>query len=252
MSGTDSYRDSITSYYIENLPESLQKTFVPHERIPLSPGMMRAFSFKLGIPGVERDRETGPEHIALASRIQAGLDAVECKAFIRLGSRSPKDALWKQLPCAKARDALDMLSFSKRIFDDVHWACLYDYPVSLFIRPWLNIREWQEFRCIIKNGNLYGISQYRVEERPFYQEIQSAHREIANAICDFVTLHVLPHAEHADYVCDVLYEKDAVRIVDYNPLVSSTGLSFFDPRFPVPRSPEFRFWLGNGLGVMTL
>lgn len=252
MSGTDPYRDSITSYYLENLPEALLQVCVPQERILLTPGMMQALACKLGIPGVEREDETGSRHTDLASHIQTALDAVGRKAFVRLGSRSPKDSLCRQLPCASARDALDMLAFSKRMIDDVHWAWLYDYPVSLFIRPWLDIREWQEFRCIIQGGMLYGISQYYAEERPCYQEICNNYKEISCAIRDFLTQYVLPHAVHSDYVCDVLYEKDAIRILDYNPLVSSTGLSFFDPNFTTPISPEFRFWGGKDIRAITI
>lgn len=252
MTDTDSYLGSITGYYLENLPDALLASFVPQEKYSLRPDMMRAFSARLGIPGAARDGETGTMLIALASQIQAGLDAVGRKAFIRLGSRSPKDSLYKALPCGRARDVFDMFFFSKRVLDDTHWACLHNYSVSLFIRPWIKIMEWQEFRCIIKKRQVCGISQYYIEGRPFYEEINNAPHNIANDLHEFLKIAVLPHSTHANYVCDVLYQKGEVRILDYNPLVSTTGLGFFAPRFPCSTSPEFRFWLGKGIGSVAL
>ncbi len=168
------------------------------------------------------------------------------------GSRSPKDSLYKRLPCGKASDAFNMLACSRRVCSDVHWASLYGYPISLFIRPWLAIQEWQELRCIVKKGSISGISQYYIEGRPFYKEIYTLRGEIACRRQEFMVEHVLPHAEHADYVCDVLYTKEAMRILDYNPLIRSTDLSFFGPRFPPAASPEFRFWIGQSVGALSL
>lgn len=252
MTTATSYVDSITGYYLENLPESLLAAFVSQEKITLTFDEMQAFASRMGISGAMRKPDTGALLASIASRMQTALDRVNGNAFIRLGSCSPKDSLFKPHPCGTVPDIFDMLFFSKRVLTDVHWAYLYDYPVSLFVRPWLVIQKWREFRCFVKNGHLYGISQYYVEGRPFYEEINNAPQTIAHDIYEFLKESVFPYAVHDTYTCDVMYEKNAIRIIDYNPFCSTTGLCFFASDFPKQASLEFRFWCGKGVGVVNL
>jgi hypothetical protein len=246
MANADSYLNCITGYYLENLPVPLLDFFVSQERIALEPEAMRVFSARLGIPATRRDFKSIAVLASLAARVQSCLDAVGGRAFVRLGSRSPKDSLCKRLPCCNTRDFFDMLFFSKRILDDVHWAFLHDYCVSVFVRPWLDIQRWQEFRCIIKGKKLYGISQYHSQDKQYFNEIYVEYTKIVSCIDVFVKNNILPHSIHDDYTCDILYQQGIVSIIDYNPLLRMTGLCLFEPHFQELKSPEFRFRLADG------
>lgn len=99
----------------------------------------------------------------MASAIDVQLKQFPNGAFIRLGSRSPKDsfpALKQGMKCTEGKHAVDMLVDSKRVHDDLYVAKSNNYIPHIALREWINIQPWQEFRCFYKQGELVGISQY--------------------------------------------------------------------------------------------
>lgn len=246
------FLEEVTSYYLENLPEPLLGLFIPQERIALNSEEMHAFASRMGTPKARRRPDTGALLISMGARIAEALRSVENKAFIRLGSCSPKDTICHCLPCSNVPDFFDIMFFSARVLQDVHWAFLYDYPVSLYVRPWMTIDKWQEFRCIVRQGRVHGISQYYVYNNPHYSEIENNPYEISQEIYEFLGMHVLEHSRHSDYVCDVIYNKGNIRLVDYNPMSQLTGMCYFSPYFSTPKEPEFRFQSSKGVAAIRL
>jgi hypothetical protein len=252
MNKTDKFMRAITGYFLENLPRGLLSSFMPHEQITLDKNKMHALASRLAVPGSRREAQTGEALAAIGKEIGRCLQAFSGKAFLRLGSRSPKDTFYPTLSFTAVAEAFAILSFSVRAFQDVHWATLYDYNVSLFIRPWVDIKKWQEFRCIIKDGRLLGISQYYTQSGQAYPEIRQAAGKLAQTIHAFLEERVLPFAKHDSYVCDVLCRNDDISLIDYNLLTTKTGLCLFGERFPPSSSPEFRFRLDERIGSVAL
>jgi hypothetical protein len=44
--------------------------------------------------------------------------------------------------------------------DDLHLAIANDYAPHIFVREWIDIPKWAEFRCFMRGRKLAGISQY--------------------------------------------------------------------------------------------
>ncbi|HOF50315.1 MAG TPA: hypothetical protein PLH22_01330 [Candidatus Colwellbacteria bacterium] len=84
-------------------------------------------------------------------------------AFVRLGSRSPKDSfdgIIHGFKCHNGQRVLELLNDSERVYDDLALAKHHSYLPVLALRKWIDIADWQEFRSFVKNRKLAGISQY--------------------------------------------------------------------------------------------
>jgi len=90
-------------------------------------------------------------------------------AFVRLGSRSPKDSWWGHehgFQCFEGMTAMRLLlDSSERVHDDLSMALHYTYNPWIWVREWRDIPHWAEFRCFMRDRKLVGVSQY------FYREL---------------------------------------------------------------------------------
>lgn len=93
--------------------------------------------------------------------------------FVRLGSRSPKDVIYpkdqRKFGPGEGKRAVGLLCQSERVYEDLALAKLNNYAPHIALREWVELQDWQEFRCFVKGGNLKGISQYYYWDR--YSEI---------------------------------------------------------------------------------
>lgn len=91
-------------------------------------------------------------------------------AFVRLGSRSPKDSWFGHqhgFRCESGQDALDrLLDGSERVYEDIALALNMGCNPYLWVREWQSIEPWQEFRCFMRNRKLVGISEYAYLDNP--------------------------------------------------------------------------------------
>jgi len=96
-------------------------------------------------------------------------------AFIRLGSRSPKDSWALQKSGGKVMPGEDPLRYlldcSERIYEDLILAIKESYIPHIWVRQWVEIPRWSEFRCFIKDGKLVGISQYNYLNNEVFPEL---------------------------------------------------------------------------------
>eukprot|EP01126_Amoeba_proteus_P004546 TRINITY_DN1150_c0_g2_i25.p1 TRINITY_DN1150_c0_g2~~TRINITY_DN1150_c0_g2_i25.p1 ORF type:complete len:388 (+),score=75.48 TRINITY_DN1150_c0_g2_i25:120-1166(+) len=90
-------------------------------------------------------------------------------------------------------------------------------PFNLVLKKFYSLPEGLEFRCIIKNAKLVGISQrYPNKMYPFLVEDRD---RIVKLISSFFRHHVNGKFLENDYVMDIfISENDVVWIVDLNPL----------------------------------
>lgn len=176
----------------------------------------------------------------LRQRVAAAVEKFPKGAFIRLGSRSPKDAFTREetqrtLP---GQDPLRfMLATSERICDDLHLALEENYAPHIFVRQWLDMPQWSEFRCFMQNRKLVGISQYYYMDQ--FEEIGKEAKGILFAITEFFKL--FRDASHlGDVVFDVfvkLIQSEntwvwEVRLLEINPFFEMTDPCLFDWRRP--------------------
>jgi hypothetical protein len=83
--------------------------------------------------------------------------------------------------------------------DDLLLAIAKNYRPSIFVREWLDIPPWTEFRCFMKQRSLVGISQYFY--RNVYPPLLAAAGEIEGAIRDF-----FPAFEESCHIQDVVFD----------------------------------------------
>jgi hypothetical protein len=85
-------------------------------------------------------------------------------AFIRLGSRSPKDTMLGVLTGCRAGDGAEALRLlacgSARVAFDLRRSLQARYNPWIFVRQWIAIPPETEFRCFMQKRRLAGVSQY--------------------------------------------------------------------------------------------
>lgn len=172
-------------------------------------------------------------------------------AFIKLGSRSPKDS-WLGYKdgfcCFDGNKAVKLFCDSERIHDDLLAARHFDYLPFIAVREWMDIPKWAEFRGFIKNRKLVGLSQYHYLEKEVYQEIienadsiQWAIQKKVERIADLLPL--------PDVVADFCYKTrrygneqvNEVVLIELNPFGFWTDPCLFNWSHDSFDSFEFRY-----------
>lgn len=178
------YFEFVKPTYIENWPAALSRLTMAQQDVPLSLEEARA----LGSNIAELGESFGPtQSIAgIRHRVREVLAHFPRGALLRLGSRSPKDSwTWfDEGPRVTLQDADPLrhfLSVSERTADDLLLALQHDYPPHLWVRQWLEIPPWAEWRCFQRGRELVGVSQYNY--RQHYPECVE-HQEVVRWAID--------------------------------------------------------------------
>jgi len=204
---SDKYWDQVWPTYLENWPEKLHKLSIRSIDIPLTIDDAIALGSNI-IELKETFASYGPltqpvGHIGKA--LYEAFKQFPKGAFVRLGSRSPKDRLYNSdigYPCKNYKQALSvLLSCSERIADDLHLAINNNYKPHIWVRQWVDIPKWTEFRCFVHRGELIGISQYFYNE--YFPDIEQHHAWIERAL-KFCFKNAIKPACHLDtYIFDI-------------------------------------------------
>lgn len=233
---TDEYWDLVRPTYIENWPKGLAGLSIEQIDVP----MTLAEAHALGTNIMEYAETFGLRESIddLRHRVAGAVAKFPRGAFVRLGSRSPKDTpkfhYGKKI--LTYNNPLHLLTEgSERISDDLHLAIHHQYAPHIFVRKWLDFTPWQEFRCFQKDHRLVGISQYHYLGRTHFQEIHRFLRPIKDAI---VILHEVFRdvCPIADVVFDVIVEawkgytgdKAVATFLEINPFSPHTDPCLFD------------------------
>ena len=172
--------------YIENWPPELRALSIPSEGFALRTDEAAALGRMNGEWGPAfaeyYPKATGPEEPdcfitnRIAYRVNNLVRRFPAGAFVRLGSRSPKDSWWGQDHGFKCHGGLTamrlLLDSSERVHDDLSMALHYGYNPWIWVREWKDIPHWTEFRCFMRDRELVGMSQY------FYKEPWSPDDEL--------------------------------------------------------------------------
>lgn len=218
-----SYWDAARPTYMENWPSDLHSLSIPS----YSRKLTREEAAALGMDIVELGECFDKISISSARRKEIRTDIIQWLddkvkilphgGFVRLGSRSPKDAFYLDLlgvptdfHITTGEQAYRALTAcSERISDDLQMALSQDYEPYIFLRQWVDLPEWSEFRCFQRDCRLTGISQYYY--RKAYPEIVAEAEGIKWAIEQFhrscISQVAFEHSHLKDVVFDVYVTK---------------------------------------------
>ncbi len=205
------FENTLKPTFIENWSKDLKRLSIPGISIPLSLEQAKALGSNIGEFGEAfGERQNISE---LEAELDKIIQAFPNGAFVRLGSRSPKDSyvgFKKKFKVTSGKEAIEILTdCSERIYDDLQMALAHNYEPHIWVREWINIPEWAEFRCFVKQRKLIGISQYCYFD--FYPEIKNKKEEIKWAIKTFFNLFFVQACHLDDVVFDVFVKKISIK-----------------------------------------
>lgn len=222
------YWEAVRPTYLENLPSRVLGLSFASVQLPLSLDQAERLTKNNGEFGVENP----PDISCIESLLERQIQTFPNGAFIRLGSRSPKDSLRGYMEGFRVHTAKEALSIlldsSERVNDDLYLALHHEYRPSIWLREFIDIPAWSEFRCFVQSGQLIGISQYDYKET--YSQLQEGLQDIEWAIGHFFQEH-LKRAMHLDsYIFDVFVTCRShregriweVKLVEVNPWFALT------------------------------
>ncbi|XP_045481524.1 cell division cycle protein 123 homolog isoform X1 [Harmonia axyridis] len=131
-------------------------------------------------------------------------------------------------------------------------------PFCIVLRPWLNIHPASEFRCIVINNILRGISPR--DWPTYYPHFKEDGPQIVNNLHNFFKCKIAHKFPRSNFIFDViLVLPDDPIIVDFSPLNNKSNLLAFSWKeiHPIIKknsldevSPVFRY-LESDIGIMT-
>ena len=164
--------DDAVQTYLENWPNELRSLSIPQVDIPMTREEATALDSQIIDWGEAFAEAPIPAH-SLVAKVEAACARMPGPYFVRLGSRSPKDAFYwpkDELKAENADEVLQLLTAgSERVYEDLKIGLHFNYEPHIFIRQWIDIPEWAEFRCFMKDRKLIAVSQY------YYRKV---HRQI--------------------------------------------------------------------------
>lgn len=241
--------DASLPTYIENWPLELHAMSIPSIVVRLSFDEARTLGSHNGDWGVTF--EAPPDHQALKAAMIAKWDEklrlFPRGAFIRLGSRSPKDGLYwgvnaQDHPGGRVRSGEEawrrMTACSERIYEDLQMQLQMKYEPRIVFREWIDMPEWSEFRCFQHGAQLVGISQYF--HRGVYPEVIKDAAGLKWAIEQFHEHVFRPAIKDNQSLQDVVFDvfvkklkfstitRWEVKLVEINPFGPLTDPCLFD------------------------
>lgn len=157
----------------------------------------------------------------LESDLDSAIAAIGGEAFVRLGSRSAKDSWAGVGPrVTNAQEALEvLLGCSERINDDLLLAQAHGYTPWIWVRKWMDIKPYQEFRCFVKDRHIQGVSQYHYHGHASdpagvagaYREIYDNAHALDKIIRAWLYREVLPFLRVSNAVLDVVAAIDPAK-----------------------------------------
>lgn len=229
------YFELVKPTYIENWPKELYSLSIGQVGIKLSikeAEILCSNNLELN-ECFNFERFQNPDEIIKI--LDSGIIKFPNGAFVRLGSRSPKDCLYpSKEKCFNGKDAFKRLTAcSERISEDLSLAINNNYEPYIWLREWQEIPEWAEFRCFMIDKKLAGISQYNYFKT--YPELQMFSSTIKWYIEMFYRLFV--KAIHLDNVVFDVFIKikldhkervGQIKLLEINPFFELTDPCLFN------------------------
>lgn len=195
--------ERVAEYMIDQWPESVRALSFPTKMVEVDPEQMMQLY----------DGES-PEWKAVATELAEKLDeAMDWQPFfIRLNSRSPKDAVDLPITCS-GRQAIYWISQSMRCMDDTATALYAKKPMYICLRKAQRMHKDGEFRCFAKDGQVIAASRYFYDDTPMNRPAQGVVLEAAKRFYD---AHLQAH--YPDVVFDLYAPgSDQEILIELNP-----------------------------------
>ncbi|MBD3193544.1 MAG: hypothetical protein GF317_00710 [Candidatus Lokiarchaeota archaeon] len=179
----------------------------------------------------------------LSKKIQPILEYFNNKAFFRLVGRSAKDSHGFYLKAGLVENIEDIFKQfidSERLIEDIFLCLKFDYPQKIVLRKWVEIKKHEEFRLIIINKEIKGISQYYYFQNKYFPELVNNIKYYQESIFSYFD-KIKDLFELEDYVLDIIYYKDSPKVLEINPLCDWTDPCLFDWKKDDFADFEFRY-----------
>lgn len=239
--------------FIENWPQAFVALALPMTQLPLSEEEVHALGSRmLGFSQWFSQLHSQTAWSLLRQRITQAVDRHSNGAFIRLGSRSPKDSLQAMrngMRVYSGDEALRLLlEGSHRVAVDLRLALDHRHQPQLVVRPWVEFPEWSEFRCFMVGYQFVGATQYACDSGQRFTEIAVHEASILKAL-NFAMTKVaacahLPAAVF-DFVVLLSGCETHARLIDVNPLLPVTALGLFDDPSHFDGTLRYRLYSGE-------
>lgn len=221
---SQAYWDLARPTFIENWPNVLHSLSIASAQVKLDlreAHALGSYILELG-EGFDAPEEHEVLRSMIISRLDEKLKNFKKGVFVRLGSRSPKDAMYWGVDSEghkpngeiqTGQQAFELLTCcSERITEDLHMQIAMGYEPSIWLREGLDLPAWSEFRCFMKDRTLIGISQYYY--RAPYPEIKEDANGLKWAIWQFFGQE-FRDASHLDSVVfDVFVKRRRLAVTD--------------------------------------
>jgi hypothetical protein len=139
---------------IDRWPTDVLALSMPTKFIPLSVDLLE--------PLFEPSQRPHAGLNALAAEMDAAMGWD--RHFIRLNSRSPKDAAWPfEVPATcSGKEAVAILGSSERVLDDLcYFRRIPEHPAYVCLREFIpGLRAHSEFRCFVRDSQLIAVTHY--------------------------------------------------------------------------------------------
>jgi hypothetical protein len=147
--------DIVGPTLIDRWPAELMALSIPTELVP--------FPLEIFEPLFETNKDWPSKAVAeFASELDAKIGWK--RRFVRLNSRSPKDATWPfEAPgTISGKEAISMFAGSERILDDLcYFRRIPEHPAYVCLRDWVyGFSTRGEYRCFVKDGKLIAVTHY--------------------------------------------------------------------------------------------
>jgi hypothetical protein len=183
------YFEIVKPTYLESWPTELRELSIPQVEIALTLDEAAALGSNIRELFELFTEPRGRDISVIRDRVDRAVRQFPNGAFVRLGSRSPKDS-WRGIRegfwCWDGEKAISLLTdCSERVAEDLQLAIAAQYEPRIFVREWQDIPPWSEFRCFMRDRQLVGISQYHYLKTKCFPEIEAMAESLRLALSHF-------------------------------------------------------------------
>lgn len=220
----------IAQTFIENWPDDVAELSFRQEKIMLS----AEDTIALGACTPQfREAMKARGNYALSTEFLAALDKAMAKfpdgAMPRIGYCSWKDSCLINEPARSARHVLSIITRpNPRVAAALQQNAVDGRETAFFLRQWVPIPPWSEFRMFMRKRRFYGISQYYY--RDLFPEIEQNLGAVCRSLFEFCAK--FRHISHMETVIvDVFLRPSAggldACLIELNPHVPRADSCFY-------------------------
>ncbi|KZL20245.1 hypothetical protein PsAD2_01542 [Pseudovibrio axinellae] len=216
------YPKAVSDTFFASWPDALKQASVPHEEIPISPDDVLALA--ANTPEF-CEKFAMFNHFDLSQdfldEVTAGLEKFPSGAFPRLDYCSWKESCLLNSPARTLRDVeAIILQPNQRIASALMEPAIHNQGANFYLREWIDMPRWSEFRIFMRDRKIIGISQYYTTEQ--FPQIQQSLDDIRQALIEFcLFLYKESHLETviADVFLSNQNEKLQAHLIELNPFL---------------------------------